>query len=294
MAEARCPTSGATVLFCAGRVAARVLPDIRGKWRLEQFLRRLADSMVLPEEIVVRTLDGFRIQLHPADYLQREIYLFGDWEREIAQRMCALLHPGEVAIDVGSNIGYLTLHAARLVGPGGRVLGFEPNPACYAQLQTNVALNGFTQIETYPIALGDRQGQMLFYPDGGNNSGAGSLLQRSDSAPPIDVAIDVLDAILERHPALPGRIALVKIDVEGFEMSVLGGMTGLLSAADGPAIICEISEWSLEKNGTSHQALFDKMVSHGYDHEVISPKSRSILAGGLDYFQYDALFRKRK
>src|ERR1700722_17774569 len=95
------PSPGAALLFHAGRVVARSLPEMRGKWRLERLLRQLSRDMVLPAETVLRTADGFRIALHPADYLQREVYLFGRWALPVARRMRSLLHPGDVAIDVG-------------------------------------------------------------------------------------------------------------------------------------------------------------------------------------------------
>jgi FkbM family methyltransferase len=61
--------------------------------------------------------------------------------------------------------------------------------------------------------------------------------------------VEALDEVL-RHEG-KGRVAFVKIDVEGAEILVLKGMTDLLARPDAPAVICEISEWSLAQLGFS-------------------------------------------
>jgi FkbM family methyltransferase len=281
------------VAFQVVRRGVRLLPDWPQRWRFNRMLREMANRTSLPSHVVVHTNDGFRINVHPADHVQRELYLFGRWGREVAHWMRALLAPGDVCIDIGANIGYFTLLGARLVGPRGRVLSFEPNPFCFEQLEANIALNAFTHIEPFRCALGERPATLPFYPAGGNNSGAGSLLARSTAeAEAISVEVIALDDVLRDRR--DERVAVVKVDVEGAEVLVLRGMTGLLSRADAPAVICEVSEWSLEQMGQSAEELFSIMRCHGYISRQISPKSRSIFSKEKDYFQYDMLFYKEK
>ncbi|MBX9700083.1 MAG: FkbM family methyltransferase, partial [Acetobacteraceae bacterium] len=202
------------LVFHASRTMFAHTPEFRGKWRLRSGLARLAGVVGLPEQAIVRTADGIRLGLDTREFLEREIYLFGTWEHEIGQAMAALLRPGDVFIDAGANIGAHALQAARLVGPTGQVLAFEPNPGTRERLDANVALNGASQVRVLPLALSDRAGTAELFPDEARNAGAASLRPRPGSGAPVVVPTATLDSVLQEH-GITGRVALVKIDVEG-------------------------------------------------------------------------------
>ena len=71
------------------------------------------------------------------------------------------LSPGDTYIDIGANVGYQSLYASRLVGTGGTVLSFEPNPPTYAVLLSHVGINRIGNIRTFPMALSDTNGEAI-------------------------------------------------------------------------------------------------------------------------------------
>jgi FkbM family methyltransferase len=140
------------------------------------------------------------------------------------QRLMDALSPGATVIDVGANIGYNTVYAARRVGPSGRVVAIEPAADNVAVLRENIAANNLPNVVVLPVAAGrGHEERTLFLR--GDHSAVNSLFERSIYASvtgvePVRVAPldDLVDADVD----------LVKIDVEGAEVEVLLGMTRLL------------------------------------------------------------------
>jgi FkbM family methyltransferase len=161
-----------------------------------------------------------------------------------------LLNAGSVFIDIGANAGYFTVLAALRVGPGGRVIAFEPNPVVAGQLREQIRANAVEgRVTVADVALADRDADDVpFYvscwPE---NDGISSLTPeqetiargglRSDAT--IPVSVRTLDAWSRASGANLARIDLVKIDVEGAEAQVLKGMSALLTQVPPPRIICE-------------------------------------------------------
>jgi FkbM family methyltransferase len=144
-------------------------------------------------------------------------------------------------VDVGANVGYYTLQAAALVGPTGRVLAAEPNPSMVRQLESNLALNGINNVTVADIALSDQDGTADFYfPETGCEA-YGSLrpnsLFRAASHSP--VRTETLGTCLERLAF--SSVDLIKLDVEGAELSVLRGAERVLATMK-PVLIFEAAE----------------------------------------------------
>jgi hypothetical protein len=75
-----------------------------------------------------------------------ESYLAGDYEAELQDAFASHLKPGQVVYDVGSNVGFMTLVAARLVGPTGAVIAFEPGHKTARQLAAQIKVNGLKNV----------------------------------------------------------------------------------------------------------------------------------------------------
>jgi FkbM family methyltransferase len=164
----------------------------------------------------------------------------------------SILVPGDVCVDVGANIGYFTLLASRLVGPSGHVYALEPSPEIHATLTSNLERNDVTNVTALGVAAGDTNGEAEFYEADGRNRGASSLRPASerDADEPESSAIRVqvrrLDSVIS-SVHLP-RLKLVKIDVEGYELEVMGGLEPLFVRGARPSILVELTpEWSGEK-----------------------------------------------
>jgi len=173
---------------------------------------------------------------------QEERYLSGYPEPGVQEEILNHLRPGGCFYDVGAHIGFYSLLAARLVGKGGHVVAFEPDPANAAVLQENIARNDLGQIEVVPVALWSRCGVVAFrrsaseHPEVSSRRGAVvSANGRARSDDTIEVQAMTLDAFAENQP-LP---TMVKIDVEGAEVEVLKGAQKVTSQTR-PALLLEV------------------------------------------------------
>jgi FkbM family methyltransferase len=137
-----------------------------------------------------------------------------------------LVHSGATVVDVGANIGYNTVHAARRAGPRGRVLAIEPTPDNLEVLRRNIGASGFTNIVVEPVAAGRSTGTRNLFVRG-EKSAVNSLFPESCYAHVTDVlpvTVVPLDELVD------GAVDVVKIDVEGAELDVLEGMSRILQA----------------------------------------------------------------
>lgn len=204
-------------------------------------LARLLSGVLLPPAqgpLVADTLEGFKIWVDPvADALgvENEIYRLGTYERGTVHVMKCFLRPGDNVLDVGANIGFMTLVAARHCRPG-KVHAFEPLPEALEWLRKNVALNDARNVIIHDFALGSREGTFKLYPQRlQNNRGSASLLQADAEGPSLDIQVKTLDNVFQGQETFQ----LMKVDVEGFELEVLKGARVLLSGSAAPAIILE-------------------------------------------------------
>lgn len=144
-----------------------------------------------------------------------------------------LVRPGSWAVDVGTNIGVHASVLSRCVGPEGRVLAFEPAPRIFARAQTNLAANRITNVELANLALADSEGEIGF-ADISDQANTG--LSRIDPGAEFKVPVALLDQRVPDH----ADVSLIKIDVEGFEPSVLRGAQKTLARCR-PSVILEMN-----------------------------------------------------
>ncbi|HEX4410331.1 MAG TPA: FkbM family methyltransferase [Xanthobacteraceae bacterium] len=154
-------------------------------------------------------------------YIGRSLDCYGEYSRGEAQLFAQIVAPGAIAIDVGANIGALTVFLAQAVGPQGRVIAFEPQRVMYQLLCTNLALNEIANVQALCAGAGRTTGTAFMprydYAQSGNFGGVelGSNQSRGVQGEPVDiVSIDSLK--------LP-QCQFIKIDVEGQEDAVIAG-----------------------------------------------------------------------
>ena len=151
------------------------------------------------------------------------------------------LAEGDWVVDVGANVGHYTIRLSQLVGNAGRVLAFEPVPDTFELLAANLSFVGAHNVTLFNLALSANTAVMpLFVPQfrsGLANFYCAGLTSTSPWPYNAESEFNVFAVELDTL-ALPQRVSLIKIDVEGHELSALRGMETLLRR-DRPRLIVE-------------------------------------------------------
>ncbi|WP_107068140.1 FkbM family methyltransferase [Streptomyces sp. CT34] len=250
-------------LVTLGRGYLRDAPGVLGKVALaERYLNpRLRDR---PRRRVVHTRFGARMAVDTQDLIQRYLYLFGVWEPHLTHWLRRRLRPGDTFVDVGSNIGYFSLLASRLVGEQGKVVSVEAMPAFHSRLLQHAALNRSTNIRAVNAAVSDAPGTLTFILASSDNMGAASIVPYEGPAEAtFDVEAYPLPDVVD--PAEIATARVIKIDVEGAEGAVVRGMRPMLDKLRPDAeITVEINPWRMERLGDSADELMATMREHGF------------------------------
>ncbi len=205
-------------------------------------LCRLAAQVTGRPRLRMKLEAGPLLEVRLNDQLGRVILRDEEFESELRQAMLAAIKPGMTVLDVGANFGYYSVLFAHSVGPRGRVVAFEPNPAMLHELRHNLALNEFSHVITQPFALSDHEGELEFSCPVPGQEGHGSLRPNASFAVQgtIRVRCRPLDAVCSELQ-LPA-VDVVKVDVEGGELQVFKGATRLFSGPQRPVVFFENAE----------------------------------------------------
>ncbi len=220
----------------------------------------------MPREEVVEMRSGFRMRLDARDPLQRIMAEQRVYEPEVSWIYPYLLRSGDVAIDGGAHIGYLSLLMARSVGASGAVHAFEPLPATVRILAENVALNPWARVEVRPLALAAREGSLELEvpidPQGTSLLAWGASAVHLRRGRTERVAAVPLDAYADAHRLR--RVAVLKLDLEGAELPAIAGAQRLLSERRVAYLVCELNRFLLDAQGARYDALREAVCRHGY------------------------------
>jgi FkbM family methyltransferase len=176
----------------------------------------------------------------PLDHAHAGLIVRGTLEPPVQEALRRLLAPGDVFYDIGANVGFFTLVGARLVGPTGRVVAFEPVPWCARAVARNIELNGFGHAQIRAQAVGDADGSARLLVVGEASwSHLESTGRHADVREEIDVAVVALDSLVAAGTIPPPDV--VKIDTEGAELQAIEGARETI-ARHRPAIVCELHD----------------------------------------------------
>ncbi len=172
---------------------------------------------------------------------------FGLYHEPESRALQRFVGPGELVVDIGTNLGQYASRLSRLVGPTGKVIGFEAMPSTFQLART--ILRGYDNVELHNVALSSAAGtaRMAQFRDahGRLQSGLSAVLETAfldDPCSVVEVPCATLDTMLESRQR---RVTFIKCDVEGHELEVLRGAKQVL-LADRPLILCEIPGTHLE------------------------------------------------
>lgn len=263
------PPTNPTRLVLPRLAAAWCRADLPGKTTVARRLARVDQDAYWAGAPTVDIRDRWgrhTLRLEPREYFQRWAWLLGryhEWPLQLLLQHA--LRPGDTFIDVGANFGLVTLRAAALVGPSGRVVAFEPNPDVFKRLAWHVESNGLRQVICEPVALGRKRGTATLRLASAN-TGAASLVDfpwARDAAITHDCPVVRGDSRLTGLPPASASPLFIKIDVEGFECEALGGLSRTINAHL-PAVACEVNRRCLRAAGAGLRRIRRIMERRGY------------------------------
>jgi FkbM family methyltransferase len=239
------------------------LPTVR-QVRLASFFR--AARRALPRGHRAYPTRGGRLYLDVSESLTMFMRVLRLYEAEKHRALDQVLRPGMTFVDAGACKGDFTLFAASRVGPRGRVVAVEPEPANASWLRKSIARNDARNAEVHELALSDVSGSAILHrvdlsAGGDVSSGFHSLIAGGvGKRDELEVKTRTLDDLLAQLDI--ASVDVLKIDVEGWEVAVLHGATNTLSRQPNPPIVVMDLHPDL---GMNPHAIAEILRGHAYE-----------------------------
>jgi FkbM family methyltransferase len=219
-------------------------------------------------------LDGLKLTARPIDGNGRLICYFGTKFDPIFDFLKTYLQEGMVFVDVGANIGSHAINAARLVGRTGSVFAFEADPDTYHLLADNIKSNSLRNIVLKQTCVSDHVGTLSFYKH--KDSAKSSIVDRGEKLS-VTLPSDTLDNLVPADT----KIDILKVDVEGAELSVLRGGRTVFSDQRRPSVVI-IEVFDVRDNTDKSEGIREVLEGYGYkfylfDGHKLAPLSGSAL-----------------
>lgn len=256
------------------------LPFMRGRVTISEFFYRLLGPANARTKMKVA---GRPIFVDLAETELRYVY-FGAFENAERRFLERTLRAGDVVVDVGANVGYLSALMLAGIEPGGKLYAFEPNPELLAGLkELQASSGGMMELLPFAVGSGGSEGSPLKLELYSNpeHSMWGSLVEGNEySDDPKIIPVNVISLANFFQGRNIRKADLIKIDVEGFESEVLAGLIECLDAVGNPAILCEISPVPASNFAAClHQV--GELAARGYG--IWLPHSKGTpIEGGID------------
>ena len=202
----------------------------------------------------------YTIRFYPSSSLSGAIWVRPESRQRTERFFRDYLREGDTVVDIGANIGTMTLEAAISVGSSGKVFSIEPHPRTFKYLEGNLRLNQVTNVRAHNVAMGDKDGRITFSDrsDDSNNS----VVEDGNG---IEIPVRRLDDLgIDEE-----NIALVKIDTEGYEKYVIEGGVNTLSNAE--CVYFESADSLFKPFGYSAPAVFELLSEQGFAVFEITP-----------------------
>lgn len=209
---------------------------------------------------------GHHLRLDLADFFQRLGYFMSEYhEQDVLSVLLHGVRTGDHVLDGGANIGLITLFAAGVVGPTGRVDSFEPSPELLPTLRWHLERNTLDQVTLHEAGISDEHTTLTMSIPTLENTGAGTLgslpNRYGDHVRTLGQVITLRgDDVLDPDSTRP---LFIKLDIEGFELKALRGLESTIERRK-PAILCEMIDEMLNLNGDSSMDILSLLHPMGY------------------------------
>jgi FkbM family methyltransferase len=243
----------------------------RGLGRLMMCLARRYESL---QSLPVHISDGRILYLDLRETSAMVYLLTGRWESGESAFVRAVVWPGDVAIDIGANVGWYSTLLAEAVGLGGRVYSFEPTTECIRMLRASASR--YPHLSVTQLALSDHEGEGEMHSP--RDLGLASLREMPIQVRAERCRLGTLDNFLQQVGSTAPTF--VKCDVEGAELEVLRGASKVLTA-DKPAMwMVEINPLTCQRFGHDPESLvefFFRLPDKRYNAYWIGPERGEVL-----------------
>jgi FkbM family methyltransferase len=187
----------------------------------------------------------------------------GTYEMPVQEVFSQYLKPGDIFYDIGANVGFFTIVAAKIVGSAGKVYAFEPEAVNAATVRRNAQMNDYAHVTVVEKAVSRTTGvEKLWLTENCGGHTLASVGTVSDAKKSITVDTVSIDDLIDKKLIEPPTF--VKIDVEGAEIDVLNGMTQTIKEYQ-PMIIYEVDDREKESLLNKQKEIDDFLQSHGYE-----------------------------
>ena len=266
-------TTLSTVLRSGILASAKTLEHLNVRHVVPRWVKQKYWDMTAVGEIY--EIYGSRMNL-PLDQRQRDV-LLNRYEPTVTKKIMLELKPGMTFCDVGGNIGIFTMLAAKLVGPQGRVISFEPVPDNAALIRESAALNGYENIVVHEKLVSSTMGVGKLYLS--EYRGSHSMLPGPARYSGRELEIEAVR--LDSFESMK-QVDLMKIDVEGAELSVIES----LGSIPPPNLIVEFNAERQSAAGNNSAKFLERLKKVGYKSIVNldAPDLTNLDAGGGNLF----------
>lgn len=238
----------------------RSLPHFKGKHRLSRLLFK--GLIEHGRDLQVQGADKCSYLLpNLQENLAFDIFINGIYEQETHDFLVASIPQGATVLDIGANIGSISIPLARK-RKDIRIVCVEASPFVFEYLKKNIELNQLqSQIQIHNIAISDTDDiQLPFYSDPGS-FGKGSLSPVFTNEAVMVNGISLDSFIKKNHLE---NIGFIKIDIEGYEYFAFKGASQLLKRSDRPMILLEFVDWAEEHARIDKGSAQELLLRYGY------------------------------
>jgi FkbM family methyltransferase len=206
---------------------------------------------------VRHTVDGITYDLDLNEVIESNIFYFGAWEPDTTIAIKKFVKPGDTVLDIGANTGSHALLFAKIAGPKGRVIAFEPMSRARNKLIRNAGLNSFcSNLLIESLGVGSACQRV--------NAGFKSSWPLFGPEPGIDretIQVTTVDSYVQEHRL--DHIDFIKVDVDGYEHRVMQG-AGSTVRSMRPILMLELCKYSLPEVGDRLEDLVNFLFDLGY------------------------------
>ncbi len=230
--------------------------------KIPLFLYKLLSS----DGFLIKKVQGNKMILNLNDVgISKELLLEGVHEKNTTNQFKKEISEGMNILEIGANIGYYTLIAAKMIKDKGHIYAFEPSPQNIRSLIANIYINGFENIvEVHREGIADKTGRLTFFLYSKSNlcsfvrrETEGDIIQTGE----IMVDVTTVDQFLGNR-----NIDYLRMDIEGFEWEAIKGMKKTLGDKDNSprGMYIEVHSVLLQKRGHSAKEFINILMDYGY------------------------------